>query len=121
MRLVLHDPLDASAAWVAGGLRARGLEVEAVSSRDLLRARRWHHRVDSDGATVEITLADGRVVRSAQLRGVVNRLTTVPPLEAPVVPADREYAEQERQALWLSWLEALPGPVLNRPTPQGLG
>jgi hypothetical protein len=24
-------------------------------------------------------------------------------------------------AFYLSWLEALPGPILNRPTPQGLG
>jgi hypothetical protein len=33
---------------------------------------------------------------------------------------DRDYAIQEMQALYLSWLYALPGPKLNPPTPQGL-
>jgi len=35
-------------------------------------------------------------------------------------PSDREYVLQELTAFFLSWLHALPGPVLNRPTPQSL-
>ena len=33
--------------------------------------------------------------------------------------ADREYAMQELTSFYLSWLQALPGVVINRPEPQG--
>ena len=36
------------------------------------------------------------------------------------VTSDREYALSEMQAFYLSWLSAIPGQVVNRPTPQGL-
>lgn len=120
MRLLLHDPVDASARWLQDGLRARGVDLEAVSSAELLRAGRWHHEVGTDGASVEIALADGRTIASAEVRGAVNRLTAVPPLSGPVAGDDREYAAQELHAFWLSWLAALPGPMLNRPTPYSL-
>jgi hypothetical protein len=52
---------------------------------------------------------------------VLNRLVTVPyePLRH-LEPEDRDYASQELTAFFLSWLHALPCPVLNRATPQGL-
>ena len=34
--------------------------------------------------------------------------------------SDREYATSEMQAFYLSWLNAVPGVVANRPTPQGM-
>lgn len=34
---------------------------------------------------------------------------------------DHDYITQEFTAFFMSWLYALPGPILNRPTPQGLG
>lgn len=120
MRLLLHDPADPSAAWVLEGLRARGVSLEPVNSGDLLRARRWRHAVGTDGASVEIVLADGRTISSHEVRGAINRLTAVPPLPGAVAGADREYAAQELHAFWLSWLAALPGPLLNRPTPFSL-
>lgn len=120
MRLLLHDPADPSAAWVLEGLRARGVSLEPVSSGDLLRARRWCHAVGTDGASIEIVLADGRTISSHEVRGAINRLTAVPPLPGAVAGADREYAVQELHAFWLSWLAALPGPLLNRPTPFSL-
>ncbi|MDQ3607437.1 MAG: LamG domain-containing protein, partial [Actinomycetota bacterium] len=120
MRLLLHDPVDASAGWLLDGLRARGVDLEAVSSEELLRARRWHHVVATDGASAEIALADGRSIDSREVLGAVNRLTAVPPLSGPVAGDDREYAGQELHAFWLSWLAALPGPMLNRPTPYSL-
>ncbi|MCP9488990.1 MAG: hypothetical protein MSC31_03845 [Solirubrobacteraceae bacterium MAG38_C4-C5] len=120
MRLLLHDPDDASAAWVLEGLRARGVALEPVGSGELLRARTWHHAVGTDGASAGIVLADGRTIDSREVVGTLNRLTAVPPLSGPVAADDREYAAQELHALWLSWLAALPGPVLNRPTPYSL-
>lgn len=66
-------------------------------------------------------LADGRVVDSRVVAGTLNRLVGVPPLLLEVAqPTDREYAGQEMFAFFLSWLHCLPGPMLNRPTPQGL-
>src|SRR5262249_31990250 len=35
-------------------------------------------------------------------------------------PVDCEYASQELTAFFMSWLYALPQPVINQPTPQGL-
>lgn len=121
MALLLHDPFDASARWLLDGLRARGVELMAVSSAELLGARRWRHEVGTRGAGSEVTLADGRVIESEHVGAVVNRLTGAPPPAGPVAEGDRDYAAQELQALWLSWLAALPGPLLNTPTPGGLG
>jgi hypothetical protein len=120
VRLLLHDPADPTAAWVLEGLRARGVALEPVGSGDLLRARTWRHAVGTDGASVEIVLADGRTMASRGVRSTINRLTAVPPLPGGVSGEDREYAAQELHAFWLSWLAALPGPMLNRPTPFSL-
>lgn len=52
---------------------------------------------------------------------MLNRLVAVGPTSLHrAAAADREYASQELYAFWLSWLAALPGRVLNRPSPQGL-
>src|SRR5205807_5207597 len=86
-------------------------------------ALRWEHRVTSAGdASFAIDLGDGRTLSSAQRVGVLNRLSFVPTERLDrVAGADRDYAVQEMNALFLSWLHALPGPVVNRATPQGLG
>jgi hypothetical protein len=41
-------------------------------------------------------------------------------LIAYATPADREYANCETQAFYLSWLNSLSGVVINRPSPLGL-
>ncbi|MDQ4130319.1 MAG: hypothetical protein M3133_04910, partial [Actinomycetota bacterium] len=71
--------------------------------------------------SAEVALADGRRIRTVEVRGVLNRLASVP-LEclARVALTDREYASQEVHALLMSWLAAFRCPVLNRPTPSGL-
>ena len=87
----------------------------------LAQSQRWEHRVGAKGVTIDITQADGRRIRSDTIRGVLNRLVSVP--YAPLLlahPADRDYASQELTAFFLSWLYALSLPVINRPTPQGL-
>jgi hypothetical protein len=122
MYLVLGPPDDPSALWAYQGLEARGLEpLEWVSSEMLVGAERWEHRLGAQGVSLEVTLADGRTIHSDAIRGVFNRLKSVPTeglLSAH--PADHDYAAQELAAFFLSWLNALPPPVLNRPTPEGL-
>jgi hypothetical protein len=122
MWLALCDSTDRAALWAVEGLRARGLTpLTWVSPEGLTRSRCWEHRVDSTGADIAITLADGSRFESKAVRGVLNRLVTLPyePLRH-IEPEDREYACQELTAFFLSWLHALPCPVLNRATPQGL-
>jgi len=81
---------------------------------------RWEHRLGTEGASIEITLADGRVIRSDSTYGVLNRLQTIPSAHLRASPTDRDYAVQELFAFFVSWLNVFPGAVLNPPTPQGL-
>jgi hypothetical protein len=123
MWLVLSAASDAAARWACQGLKARGLEpLEWISQEALAEASRWEHRLGAQGTGLAIGLADGRCIRDSALRGVLNRLTSVP--EAMLVDAhaqDRDYAAQEMSAFFLSWLHGLPGSVLNRASPAGLG
>ncbi len=121
MWLVLCPGYDAPAHWAFEGLRARGLApLELVSAESLARGRRWEHRVGADGAAVRLELADGRVLDGQDVRGVLNRLTHAP-VGHLAATRDHDYMTQEFTAFFMSWLYALPGPILNRPTPQGLG
>ena len=108
--------------WAAERLRERGLDVELVTGADLAAAERWEHRVGSAGASLTLTFAGGeRHLVSQEVHGVLNRLSFLPSLWLQRIGGpDRDYAIQEMHALYLSGIAALPGPLLNRPTPQGL-
>lgn len=122
MFLVLCTAGDAAALWAAQGLQARRLTPLHVLTPELLVwSRTWEHRLGSGDARVALALHDGRTIDGAAVGGVLNRLTH---LEGHLFPlartADRNYALQEMTALFMSWLAALPGVVLNRAVPQGL-
>jgi hypothetical protein len=120
MWLVICSPHDESAIWAYHGLRMRGLSpVELVTADMLTTNARWKHTVGVDGANINITLADGRVIDNRAVRGVVNRLTHVPLDHLSGAP-DYEYATQEYTALFMSWLRALPTPMYNEVDNQGL-
>jgi hypothetical protein len=121
MVMILHEPGDASASWLAERFAALGRPADIVTSADLDTAILWDHRIDGDCASVAITLRDGRELSSAAAQPIVNRLSFVP-FNAMREEAGRDfgYAVQEMFALYLSWLHAWPAPVINRPTPQGL-
>jgi hypothetical protein len=119
--LLLCERTDLPALWAYRGLRERGLEPNLVTSDILVRALGWEHRLGEAGPTIRIELADGRRLDGARVGGVLNRLVVLPTYAfATAAPADREYAAAEFQALFVSWLSSLPGPLLNRPTAQGL-
>lgn len=122
MWLVLCGSKDLSALWAYQGLKARGLQpVELISAESLVYSPRMEHRIESNNASTRIKLADGRAIDSASIRGTLNRLQSLPTEHLRAAnPADRQYAEQELYALFLSWLSALPGMMLNRPAPPGL-
>ncbi len=121
--LVLCDDYDASALWAANCLAERGRAVSVVTASHLDAARRWDHRIERSGTTsVSIDLADGRRLSDSDGAAVLNRLTFLSSNRINAVAGeDRDYAVQEMNALVLSCLYALPGPMLNRPTTQGLG
>jgi hypothetical protein len=122
MWLVLCSSNDASALWAFQGLKNRRLEpLELVTAESLVAGVRWEHRLGVEGVTLEADLPDGRHICDADLWGVLNRLTSVP-LESLLLihPWDREYVHQELGSFFLSWLSALPEPMINRPTPWGL-
>ena len=123
MILVLCETFDTAAFWAADSLRTRGADVSVVTTSDLEGAVRWEHRVTRSGAaSIDIELMDGRRVGSREPMGVLNRLAFVPTARLNAIAGpDCEYAVQEMNAFFLSWLNALPGRVLNRPKPQGLG
>jgi hypothetical protein len=120
---VLCEPNDESALWVAAGIQERMAgPVDVVTGPMLIGAGTWEHRIRGDVAEVEITLEDGRRISSLRPRPILNRMSVVStPLFSAVASADRDYAVQEFHALFLSWLWAYPGLVLNRPSPQFLG
>ena len=123
MWLLLCTSDDHPALWAANRLRARGLSPLVLLTPELLHfSSRWLHRLgNEDPPSVEFTLADGRPIRSVEIRGVLNRIPGLPPgLVSHLAPADRSYALQEWTALHISWLSALHAPVLNRPVMQGL-
>jgi hypothetical protein len=117
MWLLLCERTDLHALWAARGLRARGVEpLEVVSSELLAYSLRWDHRLGRDGVRSEVSLADGRVISSSDVRGTLNRLQRVPDEHfARASSADRAYAHQELSALVLSFIHSLPGPMLGRP------
>jgi hypothetical protein len=122
MWLVLCDANDASAISAYQALHARGIApLELVTADALSLAEEWEHRVEGDSASLRFRLGDGRSFEGGALRGVINRLYTVPTWHwRAAAKADQEYVQQELIAFFLSWLNALPCPVINRPTPQGL-
>lgn len=120
MWLVLCSANDISAQWAYHGLKRRGLDpLEMIYAESLPFSLSWEHRVTADGTSINLTLPDGRLIEGGSIKGALNRLIAVPSLQVAHSP-DGEYATQEFSALFLSWLYALPGPVINRATPQGL-
>jgi hypothetical protein len=121
--LILCHSDDPSARWAYEGLKQRDLApLELVTAEMLGPGLRWDHRVGADGASIEISFSDGRVLNGRTIRGVLNRMRGATGWRSlhRVRDEDRSYAEQELAAFFLSWLSCLPPPILNRPTPQGL-
>lgn len=120
--LILYEEYDLSAAWLADRLRARGRAVRALTAATLgAETLRWHHRLGAGGVDFILTHSNGQTLSRDDCGGVVNRLHYLPlALLARIGGEDEDYARSELYALFLSWMAALPTPILNPPTPQGL-
>ncbi|HET9767222.1 MAG TPA: hypothetical protein VFS60_10260 [Thermoanaerobaculia bacterium] len=105
--LLLCNAGDATAAWLYGQLAPRVAGLEIVTAEALAYALRWEHRVGSGGASTRITLGDGRVIDSGEVRGVVQRIWSFPTDHLRARAEDREYAASEMHALLISCLHTL--------------
>ena len=114
------DDLAAMAVFARLSQRHGSQQVRLISADALIYAPLWRHHLQGPTLGTTIYLTDGTVLESNQIGVVFNRLRYAEPLQFADV-ADRQYASMELYALWLSWLESLPCPVLNAPVPQGLG
>lgn len=122
MWLLLCTPDDASALWLYHCLQQQHtyVPIEIVTPAELLYSVRWVETLGIPDAQFEITLSDGRRIRSTIVRGVINRLTEVPTQQlAYFAASDRAYVHMEWHALLFSWLHRLPR-VVNPPVPPGL-
>ncbi len=122
MWLILCSSSDTSGSWIHQGLRQLGVEpIELVPSECLASGSKWEHRLEGSATQFRVTLPDGRVLCSSKIRGAINRLLSpAPGIEQQAAISDRGYAQAELQAFYLSWLQGLPGIVINRPGPFGL-
>lgn len=123
MWLVLCSTSDLPALWAYYGLKARSRQpVELVTADMLAYSLSLTHRLKGDTTHTTIALSDGRVIDSAAIGGVLNRLAELPSEHMRAArPEDRSYAQQEILALFLSWLYSIDAPVLNRAVSRGLG
>ena len=121
MYLVVCSETDVNGIWAYENLLAIGLApLSLVTLESLASSTTWEHRIGPDGAHLRFELKDGRRFCSSQICGVLNRaLFASPNLMAEAVEEDREYANNEIVAFYLSWLHLLRG-VINRPSPLGL-
>jgi hypothetical protein len=122
--LILAHAGDEMAVRVAATLLGRHspTDVKLVSAGEIVFAPRWVHALGEGPVASWVTLHDGTVIGGESPALVFNRLRGVEmPQFAAASPADREYAVMEMLALVLSWLKSLVCPVINAPSPQGLG
>ena len=122
MWLILTTYYDPATQWLYEGLTARGLNpVEIITAEMLATGVHWKHTVGVNSADTVFTLPDGRTVHNATVRGVINRIMVAPTQHySAASPSEQAYAIQEFSAFFLSWLNALPKPVFNPPSAQGL-
>jgi hypothetical protein len=118
--LVICNSYDKAAIWAYEGLKAQGLcPIELIDADSLVCSPHVEHRIKNDKVNTKIELPDGRQIDSEQTQGVLNRLQSIPTSNLKASKADNEYAFQELNAFFISWLYSLPPPVLNPATPEG--
>lgn len=122
MWLILCHADDLAALWAYHGLQARGLApLELVSAECLAFSLFWEQRLGANPTMFRVTLGDGRSLDSDRIFGVLNRIQFAPTSHwNGATQKDQDYVRQEMGAFYLSWLHALPGPVLNPATALGL-
>jgi hypothetical protein len=119
MWVVLCSHSDVSARHTYEGLRRLRAPhaVELVTADDIESAPFFKHRIGSGGPRFDITLGDGRSFSSDQIDGVLNRLLAPSRFWlTDTNGSETQYAYDEFQAIYTSWLNGLGVRVINRPS-----
>jgi len=123
MIVILCHPGDAAALWLHETMRSLGIAgVELVAVEQLVYSRRIVYRLNADGDSGRVELADGRALHPQAITGLVNRVVFLPTQHfARALAADRVYAESELSAFLLAWINGVAGRVINPALPFALG
>ena len=79
----------------------------------------WRFEVGGDDNPVAVI--GGQIIRAGEITGVLTRLVAVSEDDLPGIDAaDRNYVANEMHAFLMAWLDSLPCPVLNPPSPNCL-
>lgn len=119
--LVVCYPNDVSALWAVAGLTRRSLvPIDVVAPEALVCSQTLVHTIVEGRPRTTFNLPGGSVIDSTLVRGVLNRVTSLPTAHLGVAARDDvAYAGQELHAIVLSVLYGLGEAVINAPTPQG--
>lgn len=121
MLLVLTALDDVAALSFVRASLAAGAQCTVLTTEAMSFARRRSHGLTDDGVVTRLEMADGTVVLSSNVTGVVNRMLAPPDLAwRNAIRQERDYASAELHAFTVSWLNALSCPVRNRPSPECL-
>ena len=122
MILIVAEPGDIGALWLRTQLARRlAHPVEIVTPAQLVYAPSILQRLTSRCSDADFRLGDGRTLRMSAVRGMVNRVTTVPTAHLHAADAgERDYAASELHAFLLGWLASFDCPMLNAPSPESL-
>jgi hypothetical protein len=117
MIVILASRHDPTAPVLASRWAAHDAAVLTAAD---LSAAGWHDPLAEAG--VGTAVIAGRPVGVGVIRAVLVRLPWVSEDELPhVVAEDRSYVAAEMSAFLVAWLSRLRCPVVNRPSPVGLG
>lgn len=122
MWLILTEPYDDTGAWLADGLRAYAPgPVAHLTTHDFAHRARTSHLVVGGDDWFQVTAENGATIDSRALHGVVNRICALPPgLALRLHDPQRDSAQRNFGLPLLRLLHGFAGPVLNRPTAQGI-
>src|SRR5687768_5862165 len=122
MWLILTEPYDDTGAWLADGLSAHAPgPVVHLTTRDFAHRAHTTRLIVGSDDWFRITVDNGVTIDSRSLRGVVNRICALPPgLASRLNDPQRDDAQRNFSLPLLRLLHGFPGPVLNRPTAQGV-
>ncbi len=118
MIIFLCSPSDISAPCFLATLRHQyGIKAKIITPQELVYAPAMEHFLDGHHVTSSVTTNTHGTLDNTSMTAVVNRLSWLPDAHlATVNTTDRGYIQQELQAIWSSWISALPCLVINRPT-----
>lgn len=114
MILIVASARDETAA-PSLALRWRDFDARVLTFADLSIAG-WRYELPAGAESFAV--AAGKSLRTRDITGVVSLTAGVTHHDLPhIAEPDRAYVGVEMQAFLVAWLDSLPCPVLNRPTP----